>query len=102
MRQGIVVDSAPVTLHECRYQQQQRALGLMEVRHQHLHYLVLIARGNDNLRRRVQHGLFMTVEPVEERLKCHTWGRFPSMKDGCWLFSHLKEGASRARRAVSC
>ena len=47
--QGIIVYLAPIAFDKGGYQQQQGALGLVEVGHYLLHYLVLITGGYDNL-----------------------------------------------------
>ena len=48
--QGIVIHLVPITtLQEGAHQEEQRALRLMEIGNQHLHNLVDIAWGYDNL-----------------------------------------------------
>ena len=47
--QCVTVDGFPVTIHKGRHQQKQGALGLMEISHQHLHNMVIVPWGNDNL-----------------------------------------------------
>ena len=49
MAEGVVVDLAPVALDEGTHKQEQRGLRLVEVRHQHLDDLIVIARGDDDL-----------------------------------------------------
>ena len=63
MREGVVVNRVPVAFDKGADQQQQGALRLVEVRDQHLHDLVFIARGNDDLRTAMESSLVVTVEP---------------------------------------
>ena len=49
MGQCVVIDGAPLALDEGAYQQQQGALGLMEIGHHHAHYMECVARDDDNL-----------------------------------------------------
>ena len=73
MCQGIVIDFSPVALYEGRYQQQQRALRLMEVGHHGLDNLVVIPRGNDNLGTGVQGLHPVAVQVVQDGLQGR-WG----------------------------
>ena len=80
MSQGVVVYLAPVAMHEGADQQQQRRLGLMEVGDEHLDYLIVVARGDDNLRRGVEYGLTVTVVPRQ-----HVLQRLLGRDGGCAL-----------------
>ena len=66
MAEGVVVDAAPVTMDEGADQEQKGALRLVEIGDEHLHNLVFIARGDDNLRAAVKYVLMVAVEPVED------------------------------------
>ena len=66
MAEGIVVDAAPVAMNEGADQKQQGALRLVEIGDEHLHNLVFITWGDDNLRAAVKDLLMITVEPFED------------------------------------
>ena len=53
--QGIAVDGFPVAVYKGRYQQQQGALGLMEIRDHHLDDVVLVTRRNYDLGAGLEH-----------------------------------------------
>ena len=53
--QGIAVDGFPVAVYKGRYQQQQGALGLMEIRDHHLDDVVLVTRSNYDLSAGLEH-----------------------------------------------
>lgn len=63
--EGVVVDLVPVVADECADQQEQGALRLVEVGYHAAHDVVLVARGNDDLRAGVQHLLASLVHVVE-------------------------------------
>ena len=52
MSQSIVVHFLPVAMEEGTDEEEKSALRLMEIGDKHLHYLVLIAGGYDDLRSR--------------------------------------------------
>ena len=54
MSQSIVVDLSPVAMYEGADEKKKRALRLMEIRHQSLDNLILVAWSDDNLRATVQ------------------------------------------------
>lgn len=66
MAEGIVVDFVPVALDKGADEQQQCALWLVKIRHEHLYYLVLIAGSNDNLRTRMKRGQMIAIHPRED------------------------------------
>ena len=49
MRQCVIIDLPPISFHEGGDEQQQCALGLMEIGHNSLHQLERIARSDDDL-----------------------------------------------------
>ena len=49
MSKGVVVDLMPVTAYKSAHQQEECRLRLMEVGDEHLYYLIVIARGDDDL-----------------------------------------------------
>ena len=49
MGEGVVIDGAPIAVHEGRDEEQQGALRLVEVGDHHPHDVVFVARGYDNL-----------------------------------------------------
>ena len=74
MAEGIVVDLAPVALDEGTHKQEQRGLRLVEVRHQHLHYLVVIAWSDDDLGAAVEHWQVVGIHPRGEGLEAENHG----------------------------
>ena len=64
MSQGVVVNGFPVSMEESAYQQQQRALRLMEIGDQRIDNLVGIAWGDDDLGAAMQS---LQPMPVQER-----------------------------------
>ena len=66
MGQRIIINLSPVAMHERTHKQQQGALRLMEVCHEHLHNLVVVARSYYYLRARVQHVQSVAVEICQE------------------------------------
>ena len=62
--QGVVVNGFPVSMEESAYQQQQRALRLMEIGDQRVDNLVGIAWGDDDLGAAMQS---LQPMPVQER-----------------------------------
>ena len=69
MAQCIIVYFLPVTFHKCRDEQQQGALWLMEVGDNFLHNLVVVTRGNDDLRAGMQGLHAVAVQIVEDALQ---------------------------------
>lgn len=69
MAEGIVVNFVPVALQEGRNQQEKGGLGLVEVGDHATHDMVFIARGDDDLRRRMEHIQMMLIHVSEEGLK---------------------------------
>ena len=66
----IVIYLAPVALDEGRHQQQQGALGLMEVGHDALHDVERVARCYHDLRVGVQRRQVVAVKVVQYLLQC--------------------------------
>ena len=66
MAEGVVVDAAPVTMDEGADQEQKGALRLVKIGDEHLHNLVFIARGDDDLRAAVEYVLMVAVEPFDD------------------------------------
>ena len=54
----------PVAFYKGAYQQQQRGLRLMEVRDKHLHDMIVVAWGDDDLGAAVEHGKTMGIHPI--------------------------------------
>ena len=75
MSKGVVVNLAPIALHEGRHEQQQSALGLMEVGDDTSHDVECVARRNHDLRIGVQGWQFVTVEIGEDVLQCLQGGK---------------------------
>ena len=69
MREGVIVNRVPVAFDKGADKEQEGALRLVEVRDQHLHDLVFIARGNDDLRAAMESSLVVTVEPGQDVLQ---------------------------------
>ena len=70
MSEGIVVDLMPIALDKGADQQQQRRLGLVEIGHQHLDNLVVIAWGNDDLSTAMEHLHGSGIHPVGQCPQC--------------------------------
>ena len=68
MGEGIVVNRAPVAVHESRDEQQQRALRLVEVGDHHPHDVVFVSGSYDDLRTGVQCFHVVTVQIIEYML----------------------------------
>lgn len=66
--QGVVVHFPPVAMEEGTDEEEKSALRLMEIGDKHLHNLVLIAGGNDDLRAGVQRLQTVAVEIVDDGL----------------------------------
>ena len=56
MTQRIIVDLMPIAFDKGTHQQQQRGLRLVEVRDEHLHDMIVVARGDDDLSAAVEDG----------------------------------------------
>jgi len=54
----------PVAFYKGAYQQQQRGLRLMEVCDEHLHDMVVVAWGDDDLSAAVEHGDASGIHPI--------------------------------------
>ena len=63
--EGIVVNRAPVAVHESRDEQQQRALRLVEVGDHHPHDVVFVSGSYDDLRTGVQGCQSVTVQIIQ-------------------------------------
>ena len=48
--EGIVVHFVPIAFEKCAHKKQERRLRLVEISYEHLHYLVVKAWCNDDLR----------------------------------------------------
>ena len=64
--EGVVVDAVPVVADEGAHQEEQGALRLVEVRYHAADDVILVARGDDDLRRGVQHLLAPLVHVAEQ------------------------------------
>lgn len=69
MTQGIVVYLFPVSLHKGRYEQQERALRLMEVGDYGNDDLVVVSRSDDDLCAGVQGFQMVAFQVVEQGLQ---------------------------------
>ena len=68
MSQSIVVHFLPVAMEEGTDEEEKSTLRLMEIGDKHLHNLILIAGGNDDLRAGVQSLQTIAVEIVDDGL----------------------------------
>ena len=66
MSEGVVVDLMPVAFDKGTHEEEQSGLGLVEVGDQHLHNLVVIAWGDDNLGAGMKHVEVVGVHPGQE------------------------------------
>ena len=63
VREGVVVDLMPVALYKGTHKEQERGLRLVEIGDEHLHNLVVVAWGNDNLGAAVEDVQLVGVHP---------------------------------------
>ena len=66
MAECVIIDAAPVATDEGTDEEQERALRLVEIGDEHIHNLVLIAWGNDNLSAAMKHVLLVAVKPGDD------------------------------------
>ena len=66
---SVAVDLFPISVYKGRYQQEQGALGLVEIGYHHLHDVVLVARSYDDLGACLEHIKMMTVQVIQYILK---------------------------------
>ena len=63
MSEGVIIDLVPIALDESAHQQQKCRLRLMKIGNQHLHDVIIITRGDNDLRARVEHFEMVGIHP---------------------------------------
>ena len=66
--QSVVVDLTPVATHEGTHEEEERGLGLVEVRDKHTDDLVVVAWADDDLGAGVEDFEMMGIHPVGKSL----------------------------------
>ena len=69
VRQSVVIDLAPVATHKGTHEEQERGLGLVEVRDKHTDDFVVVAWADDDLGAGVEDFEMMGIHPVSESLQ---------------------------------
>ena len=67
--QSVVVDLTPVATHEGTHEEEERGLGLVEVRDKHTDDLVVVAWADDDLRAGVEDFETTRIHPGSESLQ---------------------------------
>ena len=79
--EGIVVHFVPIAFEECAHKKQERRLRLVEVGYEHLHYLVVKAWRNDDLRAGMKSRQAVAVQVGKQILQCSFYGYGSAIHD---------------------